>query len=100
MESAFTGLVRKHGVPFKKKQKTSRIITIALQHHHSLCWFLCLFGCYPPALSLSLSLSLSLFLSLSLCLPHSLVPAARSVLALCRCHGHKRMTERGVINEN
>ena len=64
MESAFTGLVRKHGVPFKKKKKTSRIITIALQHHHSLCWFLCLFGCYPPAPSLSLSLSLSFSLSL------------------------------------
>lgn len=73
MESAFTGLVRKHIVPFKPN------ISIATQYTIiKVCWFFrqVLFIFSLSSVSLSLSPTLA-------------VPAARSVLVLANATGIK-----------
>lgn len=74
MESAFTGLVRKHRVPFKPNRSITRhktIITVLLLFHQLPCLFFCI-------------LRLALFVS-----PTLAVPAARSVLLPANATGAK-----------
>ena len=75
MESAFTGLVRKHRVPFKPNRSITShntIITMLLVLRQVLCLYF------------SYTLCLALFVS-----PLLAVPAARSVLALANATGIK-----------
>lgn len=71
MESAFTGLVRKHRVLFKPNGSVTShntIIIVLLVFHQVLCFFF--FPSIPSALlSLCLLRSLSPQLGLCLCLP-------------------------------
>lgn len=89
MESAFTGLVRKHRVPFKLNRSITShntIITVLLIFRQVLLFF---FGRF----------SLSSLLH-SLCVSYTHCPCSSVGACACQCHGHERMTEQGVINEN
>lgn len=77
MESAFTGLVRKHRVLFKPNGSVTShntIIIVLLVFHQVLCFFFFFFY----------TLCLALFVS-----PTFAVPAARSVLVLANATGIK-----------
>lgn len=83
MESAFTGLVRKHRVPFRPNESITSHNTIIAVLSGFLAGPCVLFFLDPLPLAVSVS-------------PPLLSPSPQ----LGRCHRNERTTEQGVINEN